>query len=137
MGCSLHTSVNCRRWISLNWQLGSTAGRRPYRAEFRLLGDVLHVPVGTDDWPVIGTLDNALEPRLTLRLGYRGLNFNYQGGDNVGFNLHMKGPILARTSDFNFPILMASRAVFGHIDRPVTAASLERREMHCSKGSLP
>ena len=49
------------------------------------------------DWQVIGTLDYALKPWATLRLGYRSLNFNYQGGDNVGFNVHMKGPILAAT----------------------------------------
>jgi hypothetical protein len=47
------------------------------------------------DWQVIGTLDYDPKPWLTLRLGYRSLNFNYQGGNNVGFNVHMKGPILA------------------------------------------
>jgi len=52
------------------------------------------------DWQVIGTLDYALKPWATLRLGYRSLNFNYQGGDNVGFNVHMKGPILAATFRF-------------------------------------
>jgi hypothetical protein len=52
------------------------------------------------DWQVIGTLDYALKPWATLRLGYRSLNFNYQAGDNVGFNVHMKGPILAATFRF-------------------------------------
>jgi len=52
------------------------------------------------DWQVIGTLDYALKSWATVRLGYRSLNFNYQGGDNVGFNVHMKGPILAATFRF-------------------------------------
>lgn len=52
------------------------------------------------DWQVIGTLDYDPKPWLTLRVGYRSLNFNYQGGDNVGFNVHMKGPILAGTFRF-------------------------------------
>jgi hypothetical protein len=52
------------------------------------------------DWQVIGTIDYALKSWVTLRLGYRSLNFNYQGGDNVGFNVHMKGPIFAVTFQF-------------------------------------
>lgn len=49
---------------------------------------------------MIGTIDYALKSWVTLRLGYRSLNFNYQEGDNVGFNLHMKGPIFAATFRF-------------------------------------
>jgi hypothetical protein len=52
------------------------------------------------DWQVIGTIDYALKSWVTLRLGYRSLNFNYQEGDNVGFNVHMKGPIIAATFRF-------------------------------------
>jgi hypothetical protein len=52
------------------------------------------------DWQVIGTVDYAPTPWLTLRLGYRSLNFNYQSINNVGFNVHMKGPILAGTFRF-------------------------------------
>jgi hypothetical protein len=52
------------------------------------------------DWQVIGTLDYALKSWAALRLGYRSLNVNYQGGGNLGFNVHMKGPILAATFRF-------------------------------------
>ena len=58
-------------------------------------GDPAHV-----DWQIIGTLDYALKPWVALRLGYRSLNVNYQGGGNLGFNIHMKGPILAATFQF-------------------------------------
>jgi hypothetical protein len=52
------------------------------------------------DWQIIGTLDYALKPWVALRLGYRSLNVNYQGGGNLGFNIHMKGPLLAATFRF-------------------------------------
>jgi len=52
------------------------------------------------DWQVIATLDYALKSWAALRLGYRSLNVNYQGGGNLGFNVHMKGPILAATFRF-------------------------------------
>ena len=53
------------------------------------------------DWQVIGTIDYALNSRINLRLGYRSLNFNYQASDSdLGFNVHMKGPILAATFRF-------------------------------------
>ena len=52
------------------------------------------------DWQLIGTLDYAAKSWLTLRLGYRSLNFNYSTADNVGFNVHMKGPIVAATFRF-------------------------------------
>jgi hypothetical protein len=40
------------------------------------------------DWQVIGTLDYALKSWVALRLGYRSLNVNYQGGGDLGFNVH-------------------------------------------------
>jgi hypothetical protein len=47
---------------------------------------------------VIGTVDYAPNPWLNLHLGYRSLNFNYQAsGRNLGFNVHLRGPILAGT----------------------------------------
>ena len=52
------------------------------------------------DWQIIGTLDYAPRPWVTLRLGYRSLNFNYQSTEAVGFNVHMKGPLLAATFRF-------------------------------------
>ena len=52
------------------------------------------------DWQIFGTIDYALSPRAALRLGYLSLNFNYTASDNLGFNVHMKGPILAATFRF-------------------------------------
>jgi hypothetical protein len=52
------------------------------------------------DWQVFGTIDYALSPRASLRLGYLSLNFNYTAADSLGFNVHMKGPILAATFRF-------------------------------------
>jgi hypothetical protein len=65
-------------------------------------GDLGGFGVGAHvDWQLIGTIDYALKPWATLRLGYRSLNFNYQASDsNLGFNVHMKGPILAATFRF-------------------------------------
>ncbi len=64
-------------------------------------GDLGGFDVGAHvDWQLIGTLDYALKPWATLRLGYRSLNFNYQSSQDVGFNVHMKGPILAATFQF-------------------------------------
>ena len=65
-------------------------------------GDVGGFGVGAHiDWQVIGTVDYALNSWINLRLGYRSLNFNYQAsGSKLGFNVHMKGPILAATLSF-------------------------------------
>jgi hypothetical protein len=66
-------------------------------------GDLGGFGVGAHvDWQLVGTIDYALNPSTNLRLGYRSLNFNYQasGGLGLGFNVHMKGPILAATFRF-------------------------------------
>ncbi len=65
-------------------------------------GDVGGFGVGAhSDWQVIGTVDYALNSWINLHLGYRSLNFNYQASDsNLGFDVHMKGPILAGTFRF-------------------------------------
>jgi hypothetical protein len=52
------------------------------------------------DWQLIGTVDYTPTPWINLRLGYRSLNFNYEPGNSIGFNIHMKGPILAATFRF-------------------------------------
>jgi hypothetical protein len=90
---------------SASWADPLLAARyhRDFRDGFGLTvyGDFGGFDVGAHvDWQLIGTLDYALRPWATLRLGYRSLNFNYQGGDNVGFNVHMKGPIIAATFRF-------------------------------------
>ena len=65
-------------------------------------GDLGGFGVGAHtDWQVIGTVDYALNPWINLHLGYRSLNFNYSASDsNLGFNVHMRGPIFAGTFRF-------------------------------------
>jgi hypothetical protein len=65
-------------------------------------GDVGGFGVGAhSDWQLIGTAEYAPNPWLNLRLGYRSLNFNYQAsGRRLGYDIHMKGPILAATFRF-------------------------------------
>ena len=53
------------------------------------------------DWQIIGSLDYAWKPWVSLHLGYRSLNVTYQATNSpIGFNVHMKGPILAATFRF-------------------------------------
>ena len=66
-------------------------------------GDVGGFGVGAhSDWQVMGTIDYTLKPWVDLHLGYRSLNFNYtaSGGLDLGFNVHIKGPLLAATFKF-------------------------------------
>jgi hypothetical protein len=66
-------------------------------------GDVGGFGVGAhSDWQVMGTIDYTLKPWVDLHLGYRSLNFDYtaSGGLDLGFNVHMKGPLLAATFKF-------------------------------------
>ena len=78
-----------------HYDLGNGFGLTAY-------GDVGGVGVGAhSDWQVIGTAEYAPNPWLNLQLGYRSLNFNYQAsGRDLGFNVHMKGPIIAATFRF-------------------------------------
>jgi hypothetical protein len=65
-------------------------------------GDVGGFGVGAhSDWQVLGTIDYTLNPSWNLHLGYRSLNFNITGSEgNFGFNVHMRGPIIAGTFRF-------------------------------------
>jgi hypothetical protein len=65
-------------------------------------GDVGGFGVGAHtDWQVLGTVDYSLNPSWNLHLGYRSLNFNITGSEGrFGFNVHMRGPILAGTFRF-------------------------------------
>ena len=66
-------------------------------------GDVGGFGLGAhSDWQLIGTIDYTPTPWINLHLGYRSLNFDYtaSGGFNLGYNVHMKGPILAATFKF-------------------------------------
>ena len=65
-------------------------------------GDVGGFGVGAHtDWQVMGTVDYSLNPSWNLHLGYRSLNFDITGSEGrFGFNVHMRGPILAGTFRF-------------------------------------
>jgi hypothetical protein len=65
-------------------------------------GDVGGFGVGAHiDWQVLGTIDYSLSSSWNLHLGYRSLNFNITGnGGNFGFDVHMRGPIIAGTFRF-------------------------------------
>lgn len=53
------------------------------------------------DWQISGTLDYAWKPWLTLQVGYRSLNVSWQAsGSPLGFNAHLKGPIIGATLRF-------------------------------------
>jgi hypothetical protein len=65
-------------------------------------GDLGGFGVGAHtDWQVMGTVDYALSSWISLRVGYRSLNFNYSSSDsNLGFDVHMRGPLFAGTFRF-------------------------------------
>jgi hypothetical protein len=65
-------------------------------------GDVGGFGVGAHtDWQVLGTIDYTLSPSWDLHLGYRSLNFDITGTEGrFGFNVHMRGPIIAGTFRF-------------------------------------
>jgi len=65
-------------------------------------GDVGGFGVGAHtDWQVLGTVDYSLNPSWNLHLGYRSLNFNITGSEGrFGFNVHLRGPIIAGTFRF-------------------------------------
>jgi hypothetical protein len=65
-------------------------------------GDVGGFGVGAHtDWQVLGTVDYSLSPSWDLHLGYRSLNFDITGSEGrFGFNVHMRGPIIAGTFRF-------------------------------------
>ena len=73
---------------------------------FRSWGFGINVSAGSasgahTDWQAMGTVDYALNSWITLRAGYRSLNFNYSASDsNLSFNVHMRGPIFAGTFRF-------------------------------------
>ena len=53
------------------------------------------------DWQISGMLDYVWSPSLSFRVGYRSLNVDYQAsGKPLGYNVHMKGPLLGFTMRF-------------------------------------
>jgi hypothetical protein len=65
-------------------------------------GDLGGFGVGAHtDWQLIGTVDYAVNSSINLHLGYRSLNFNYSADNsNLGFDVHMRGPLFAATFKF-------------------------------------
>jgi hypothetical protein len=65
-------------------------------------GDVGGFGVGAHtDWQVLGTVDYALKPWVSMRIGYVSLNFDYSASNlPIGFNVHIKGPILLASFRF-------------------------------------
>ena len=51
------------------------------------------------DWQLLGTLDYTLKPWVALRVGYRTLNVT-AGGSQIGYIVHLRGPILGATFRF-------------------------------------
>jgi hypothetical protein len=51
------------------------------------------------DWQLLGTLDYTLTPWVALRLGYRTLNVT-ASGSQIGYVVHLRGPILGATFRF-------------------------------------
>jgi hypothetical protein len=53
------------------------------------------------DWEIIGTLEYVWSPQLTFDVGYRSLNVAYSAsGKLLGYNVHLKGPLLGLTLRF-------------------------------------
>jgi hypothetical protein len=77
-------------------------GSLPSGFGFSAYGDVGGFDLGAHtDWQLIGTIDYAPNPWLNLHVGYRSLNFDYTASRfAIGFNTHMRGPILAATIKF-------------------------------------
>ena len=102
------TSVNrSASWVDPliggRYHIDLPAGLLPSGFGLTAYGDVGGFGVGAhSDWQLIGTVDYTPTPWLNLQLGYRTVNFNYtaSGGFDLGFNVHMKGPILAATFRF-------------------------------------
>jgi hypothetical protein len=65
-------------------------------------GDIGGFDLGAHtDWQVVGTVDYALNSWINLHVGYRSLNFNYTNSNgNLGFDVHMRGPLFAGTFRF-------------------------------------
>jgi hypothetical protein len=89
--------------IAGRYHLDLPSGFLPSGFGLTAYGDVGGFGVGAhSDWQVFGTIDYAPKPWFDLHLGYRSLNFNYtaSGGFDLGFNVHIKGPILGATFKF-------------------------------------
>jgi hypothetical protein len=103
-GASVTRSAN---WvdplIAGRYHIDLPSGSLPSGFGLTAYGDVGGFGVAAhSDWQVWGTIDYTVKPWIDLHLGYRSVNFNYQasGGFDLGFNVHMKGPMLNATFKF-------------------------------------
>jgi len=89
--------------ISGRYHIDLPSGFLPSGFGLTAQGDVGGFGVAAhSDWRLEGTIDYTVKPWIDLHLGYRSVNFNYQasGGFDLGFNVHMKGPMLNATFKF-------------------------------------
>ena len=89
--------------ISGRYHIDLPSGFLPSGFGLSAAGDVGGFGVAAhSDWRLEGTIDYTVKPWVDLHLGYRSVNFNYQasGGFDLGFNVHMKGPMLNATFKF-------------------------------------
>jgi hypothetical protein len=89
--------------ISGRYHIDLPTGFLPSGFGLTASGDVGGFSLGAhSDWRVEGTIDYTPSPWIDLHLGYRSVNVNYQasGGLDLGFNVHMKGPMLNATFEF-------------------------------------
>jgi hypothetical protein len=88
--------------IGGRYHIDLPAGFLPSGFGFSAYGDVGGFGVNAhSDWQLIGTIDYTPSPWINLHLGYRTLNFDYTASQiAIGFNVHLRGPILAATIKF-------------------------------------
>jgi hypothetical protein len=89
--------------ISGRYHIDLPTGFLPSGFGLTASGDVGGFSLGAhSDWRLEGTIDYTASSWIDLHLGYRSVNFNYQasGGLDLGFNVHMKGPMLNATFEF-------------------------------------
>ena len=89
--------------IAGRYHIDLPSGSLPSGFGLTAFGDVGGFGVAAhSDWQLSGTIDYTVKPWIDLHLGYRSVNFNYQasGGLDLGFNVHMKGPMLNATFKF-------------------------------------
>jgi hypothetical protein len=89
--------------IAGRYHIDLPSGFLPSGFALTAYGDVGGFSLGAhSDWQLSGTIDYTPSPWIDLHLGYRSVNFNYQasGGFDLGFNVHIKGPMLNATFKF-------------------------------------
>jgi hypothetical protein len=87
--------------IGGRYHIDFPSGFLPSGFGFSAYGDVGGFGVSAhSDWQLVGTIDYTPSPWIDFHLGYRSLNFDYTTKVAIGFNVHLRGPILAATIKF-------------------------------------